>query len=673
MKIVKTITGKIIFNFMIITTVTFLLSIFILTISLKSKIVKIEEGSLNNEVQLVAEKINVYLEKKGMLVKQLANDQGVIDFMSAVPSQAERNTTAGYSDVVKTLKNTKASNGSDIDTVFFVSESGNTNVKFDEQGVPEGWNIMKRQWYLDTKAKGATFYTAPYADSLTGKMVVSVAEPVVVNGKTLGATGIDITLDEIVNMVSDYKVGETGYLALMDREGLILSHPDKALLLNKLSDQFNDITAKMIAGKKEITYYNYNGEDKIASFAPITSSGWSIIAVKPQAEILKNVNQIRNLIILIYSISLCILFLATFLRMKYSLRGIPGILAAMNDIKNGNLNTSLKVNSKDEIGQIQENFNNMVETIKTLIFNTQNVSQKISSFSSELFDIIKTVNSSSQDAVKATEEIALGVSNQAKDTEDVARVTMELDSKFGRMLKNSDILNVTIKDAESINKLGLKAVEVLKEKNTFTTQAAQSIEKTVKQLSVKSDNIRSILDTITSISQQTNLLALNASIEAARAGEAGRGFAVVADEIRNLAEGSSKAVEEIKTIILSIQGEVNDAVSKTSETITVIDEQSRSVLDVNDAFNKISTNIEDMILEIDESSKSIYEINKLKDIIVTDITQISAVSEQTSATTEEVAATIQEQSQSFSKVYENVLKLDTLTGELQDKINKFQL
>ncbi|MCB2301120.1 methyl-accepting chemotaxis protein [Clostridium tagluense] len=673
MRGLKTITGKVILNFMTITTITFIASMVILTIFIKQNIIKIEEKSLSNEVQLVTEKINTSLAQKGMLVKQLANQQSIINFMSTLPSRKAIKTNPGYPDVIKTLQNTKNSNGSDIDLVFFVSESGNAIIKHNEQGVPTDWDLLKKPWYLDTKAKATTFFTSPYTDATTGKMVISVTQPVIKDGKTLGATGIDITLDEIITTVSQYKIGQSGYLSLISRDGTVLSHPDKTQLLKKMPDQFKDITANMLAGKKAVTHYTYNNEKKIASYAPISSSGWSLLAVQPESEILTNVNKIRNLIILIYIISLLLLFTATFLRMKHTLKEIPGILVAMNSVKNGNLNVSLTVNSEDEIGQIQGNFNDMTKTIKNLIFNTQDVSEKISVFSSELSDITKTVNISSIETVRAVDEISIGATAQAKDIDDAARVAMDLDSKFGKMLKNSEVLNLSIKDAESINKLGLNVVEILKEKNNFTNKAAQSIERTVKQLAVKSDNIRTILDTINSISQQTNLLALNASIEAARAGEAGRGFAVVADEIRKLAEGSSKSVDEIKTIVLSIQSEVKDAVTKTSETLTVIDEQSKSVLDVNDAFNKISTNIQSMIFEIDESSKSINELSNFKDTIVADITNISAVSEETAAATEEVAATIQEQSQSFSKVYESILTLDELTKELNNKINQFQI
>ncbi len=229
----KTLVGKITFNFMLITVVTFVVSFFIISMSVKTIVLNLEEKNLSSEVQSITEKINNNLEIQGMLVKQMGSDQGIINFMAAVPSRDVQKTMPGYDQVLATLKNTKANNGKELDLVYFVSEAGDAIIKHNEESVPATWSVLKRPWYLDTKAKGSTFYTSPYPDASTGNMVVSVAYPVVKNGRTLGATAVDITINDITAMVNSYKIGTKGYLVLMDADGTILSHPDKEQLLKK--------------------------------------------------------------------------------------------------------------------------------------------------------------------------------------------------------------------------------------------------------------------------------------------------------------------------------------------------------------------------------------------------------------------------------------------------------
>ena len=215
------------------------------------------------------------------------------------------------------------------------------------------------------------------------------------------------------------------------------------------------------------------------------------------------------------------------------------------------------------------------------------------------------------------------------------------------------------------------AVSDLQERNNFTNQASREIEQKVRQLSQKSEAINSILNTITSISAQTNLLALNASIEAARAGEAGRGFAVVANEIRTLAEASANSTNDIKSIIASIQEEVLDSVNKAVQTCEIIEEQNKSVEEVNSVFNKIYLTINSMSKQIDETGNLIHELSKSKDIIVDNITSVSAVAEENAASAEEVTATLNEQAATFNKVYEKVVLLERLARDLDSEINKF--
>ena len=414
------------------------------------------------------------------------------------------------------------------------------------------------------------------------------------------------------------------------------------------------------------------GEERIAAYSVVNSSGWRLLAISPKKDILANVSDIQRNTLLIYVLAFVILLVVIIFTMKVMLKQIPDVLTGLDKVKNGDFTTQLAVKSSDEIGQIAEAFNSMVTNIKALLLSAKDVNSQVNVSATELTNIAETANEMSQEISKAIEQTAIATGEQAKNLEVASMHVFELDKKFEQILDNSSKLNGAVKEAEASNRNGMGAVEDLKKRNDLTNQASRAIEQTVRQLSDKSEAINSILNTITSISGQTNLLALNASIEAARAGEAGRGFAVVANEIRTLAEASASSTNDIKNIIASIQEEVSISVNKAVETCEIIEAQNKSVEDVNIVFSTIYEKINSMDEQIEATTQLINELSNSKDVIVDNITNVSAVAEENAASAEEVTATLNEQANTFNKVYERVVELEKLAKDLDQDINKFR-
>ena len=195
------------------------------------------------------------------------------------------------------------------------------------------------------------------------------------------------------------------------------------------------------------------------------------------------------------------------------------------------------------------------------------------------------------------------------------------------------------------------AMEGLRESSRAVTEA-------IRQLGRRSDEIGTIVATITTIAEQTNLLALNAAIEAARAGDHGRGFAVVAEEVRQLAEESQQAAQSIGGLIHQIQGEtqqtialVETAADRTSESVEVVD-QTRS------AFAHIA--------------QSVTGVSEQIGTITTATSQVAGVAEQSSAAMEEVSATTQETAASAQEVAASAHELARAATELENLIAQFR-
>ena len=192
---------------------------------------------------------------------------------------------------------------------------------------------------------------------------------------------------------------------------------------------------------------------------------------------------------------------------------------------------------------------------------------------------------------------------------------------------NADAASSFIKGTEGEVSQATDEITTLSQEMTTATDA-------VKAVSVRSEDIRKILDVISAIADQTNLLALNAAIEAARAGEHGRGFSVVADEVRALASKTAESVDEITQVISSLQQEVTttvdliekgsekaqlaanrsyDASEKMKETVTQIEEIAQHIIQIAAAAeqqSQVSEELNRNMVVVGDATKEVLNLSE---------------------------------------------------------------
>jgi methyl-accepting chemotaxis protein len=289
-----------------------------------------------------------------------------------------------------------------------------------------------------------------------------------------------------------------------------------------------------------------------------------------------------------------------------------------------------EIQGSGELSQIGSSFNYMLTAFQNLI--------------NEVSSSISQLAMSAEKLSAVTRETNKGIQKQHLDIDLVATAMVEMAATVNEVSKNtestSDATKLAHKEATSGHHIVSNAKSTIDELAVGVEQASV----VVYSLENDSGAIGKILDVIRAIAEQTNLLALNAAIEAARAGEQGRGFAVVADEVRTLAKRTQDSIEEIESMIKSLQKGTRKAVAAMDNGKEMATTSVQQIAEVALSLDKINENIEtinEMSLQIataaDQQSTVTNEISR-------NITEISGVAlvtaqgaEQTSSATNELA------------------------------------
>lgn len=256
----------------------------------------------------------------------------------------------------------------------------------------------------------------------------------------------------------------------------------------------------------------------------------------------------------------------------------------------------------DEVGVLAKAIQEMTVSLRHMIKNIGQGVQTLASSSTELSaistgmakeskgtsDKARTVATAAEEMSANSTSVAAGMEQATTNLTTVASATEEMTATIGEIAGNSE-----------------KARSITAE----ASQQADRVSGMIKQLGVAAQDIGKVTETITNISAQTNLLALNATIEAARAGAAGKGFAVVANEIKELAQQTAAATEDIKVKIGGIQTSTSGTIADIEKITLVIKQVSDIVSTIATAIEEQSTVTKDIANNIAQASSGVKDAN----------------------------------------------------------------
>ena len=284
-------------------------------------------------------------------------------------------------------------------------------------------------------------------------------------------------------------------------------------------------------------------------------------------------------------------------------------------LANGDLTQRAAIRSRDEIGRMAAGLDTAMETISDSMRSINAHSDQLASAATEL------------SAVSA--EIAHAADSSSAQSSQASAEAAEISRNVATVATGADEMTVSIRE---ISTNTTQAAGVASSAVHEASQATQTVEK----LGQSSTEIGNVIKLITSIAEQTNLLALNATIEAARAGDAGKGFAVVASEVKDLAQETARATDDIAARVAAIQDDTESAVGAIRRISEVIS-------DINTYQATIAAAVEEQTATTAEMSRSIAEVTGGSSRIaghIADVAEASATSVQSVGQAKEASADV---------------------------------
>jgi len=475
---------------------------------------------------------------------------------------------------------------------------------------------------LKTKKFGIADF-APYAPS-KGAPAGFVAMPIIhPEDKELEMViALQLSLDAINSVMQQREgMGETGETYLIGSDKLMRSdsfldptgHSVSASFANpETGSVTSDAAIRALAGETgSDIVIDYNGNPVLSAFAPlqIGNHTWALLAEIDEAEAFEAADDIQLEIIILGLLGLVIIGAAGYMIASSIANPVVAMTGSMGVLANGDLEAEIPSQGRpDEIGEmadaVQVFKDNAIrvkqmeeeakaQEVRAAEEKTKMMSDMADDFQRSVGGVVQTVSSASTELQSSAQALTATSEQTNSQSIAVAAASDEASTNVQTVASAAEELSSSISE---INRQVQQSTDV----TASAVEAAEKADNMVQGLATSSNKIGEVVELISDIAEQTNLLALNATIEAARAGESGKGFAVVASEVKNLANQTAKATEEISSQISGIQ----DATKESVEAIQAI---TKTIGEISEISSAIAAAIEEQGAATQEIARNVEQ------------------------------------------------------------------
>lgn len=378
----------------------------------------------------------------------------------------------------------------------------------------------------------------------------------------------------------------------------------------------------------------------------------------------KFISNINSFILYIWITSVIVLIVVVVLGTSLSNRITSPLKKSIGMLKNissgeGDLTMRLPVNTKDEVGEQSELFNNFIKKLQLLMKDITVNASGLNQVSTELTDVASntsgladSMKSKSTNTSLVMDKVVSSLHQISSSSKDMALSVESVTSSIEEM---SSSVNEVTKNCQAESVIALKANE----------EAIQAVEK-MNQLGDSAKNIGKIVEVIQDISDQINLLALNATIEAASAGNAGKGFTVVAHEVKELAKQTAQATDSINT-------QINEMRTNTEQSINAIDKIRGIIEEVNTISQTIVTAVEEQSVTANAIAGNVGQANNLVRNIASSVEKSVSEIVNVSSNIQDVKTAADATQDGVNKNMTSVSRLSVVINKLTEIVGQFKV
>lgn len=405
-----------------------------------------------------------------------------------------------------------------------------------------------------------------------------------------------------------------------------------------------------------VKYYVY--------YTPVCTDDGKVIGMAFAGEKEAIVNDAKNNLMISFveiALVLTVVYLTILIWLARVIRKpLAKTAADIENIANGNISNEISGSSKiaetDKLITasriLKEKLNDIVSGVNEHVVNLQQDTASLKERADFCNDGTKQIS-------QAMEELSVTAVTLAENVQDVNAKSLEMGNAITDIDGDVQVLSDNSNHMDKANEDAAKSIETVLDSSNRSSAIVEKITNQIEETNQAISSINEAVDLIMDITGQTSLLSLNASIEAARAGQAGRGFAVVADEIKKLSEQSAQGADAIKQVADNIFEKSNESVALVNEVRELIGKEQEDISVSKESFEILSKTINDNLVAVSRISEKTKQLDTIKQAIIGNINDLSAISEENAASNQEVSANI-------TNIAESIDEMNAATGHVNN-------